>query len=87
MKITVNKVIYDVVKDKEIKDCRGCFLYGLTSEQAECFEITGVNCSIEKCIFLKVPDSLKNCENCRIKNLPKCRVVNCENYEKWEEKE
>ena len=86
MKITVNKVVYDVVKDKEIKDCRGCFLYGLTSEQAECFEITGVNCSIEKCIFLKVPDSLKNCENCGNANFGEnCEI--CKNYDKWEAKE
>lgn len=85
MKITVNKVVYDVVKDKEIKDCRGCFLYGLTSEQAECFEITGVNCSIEECIFLKVPDSLKNCHNC--KGFSEYRCSECKNYSEWEARE
>ena len=87
MKITVNKVVYDVVKEKEINGCEHCFLDGTCGFYEECYKITGINCSNEEIIFLKVPDSLKNCENCGIKNLPKCRVLNCKNYDKWEAKE
>ena len=86
MRITLDKVIYDVVKEKEInKCCKGCFLKG--NGYVDCLEITNTDCMVEKVIFLKVPDGLKNCENCGIKNLPKCRVLNCKNYDKWEAKE
>jgi len=31
MKITVDEVVYDAVKEKEITDYRGCFLCGFTN--------------------------------------------------------
>lgn len=85
MKITVDEVVYDVVKEKEITDCRGCFLCGFTNGQTECFEITNVDCIKEKVIFLKVPDSFKNCYNCNFYNEYDCSE--CKNYDKWEAKE
>ena len=65
MKITVDEEIYDVVKEKEINGCRGCFLDGFCSDAdtKECESITNTNCLVEKVIFLKVPDNLKNCHN------------------------
>lgn len=61
MKITVNKVVYDVVKEKEINgNCIGCFLKGVG--YVNCLKITNIDCIVEKVIFLKVPDSLNNCE-------------------------
>ena len=85
MKITVDEVVYDVVKEKEINGCIGCFLK--RDSYIDCLKTTNINCIKEKVIFLKVSDSLKNCENCGIKNLPKCRVLNCKNYDEWEAKE
>ena len=87
MKITVNNVVYDVVKEKEINGCTGCLLDDFCFNVEECRQITNINCIAEKVIFLKVPDSLKNCENCNIDNLSKCMELNCQYYDKWEAKE
>lgn len=87
MRIIVDEEVYSIIKEKEIDGCKGCFLDGFCSNAKECESITNTDCMAEKIIFLKVPDSLKNCENCGIKNLPKCRVLNCENYDGWEAKE
>lgn len=84
MKITVDEVVYDVVKEKEInRNCRGCFLKGIG--YVNCLEITRIDCLVEKVIFLKVPDSLKNCHNC--KGFSEYRCSECKNYDKWEAKE
>ena len=84
MKITVDEEIYDVVKEKEINGCRGCFLDGFYFDFEECKRITNMNCIKEKFIFLKVPDSLKNCHNC--KGFSEYRCSECKNYDKWEAK-
>ena len=83
MKITVDEEIYDVVKEKEINGCRGCFLK--RDSYINCLKITNINCIVEKVIFLKVPDSLKNCHNC--KGFSEYRCSECKNYDKWEAKE
>ena len=85
MKITVDEVVYDVVKEKEINGkCKGCFLKG--NGYVNCLEITNIDCMVEKVIFLKVPDSMKNCENCGNANFGEnCEI--CKNYDKWEAKE
>ena len=86
MKITVDEVVYDVVKEKEINGkCTGCFLKG--NGYVNCLEITNIDCMMEKVIFLKVPDSLKRCENCNHFTKVHNDCIVCENYEKWEEKE
>ena len=87
MKITVDGVVYDVVKEKEIEVCAGCFVYLFYENKSisDCKQITGVDCVKEKVIFLKVPDSLKNCHNC--KGFSEYRCSECKNYDKWELKE
>ena len=60
MKIIVDEVVYDVVKEKEINGCIDCFLK--RDSYIDCLKITNINCIKEKVIFLKVPDSMKNCE-------------------------
>ena len=55
MQITVEEVVYEVVKEEAIKNCRGCFLYEFTDEIEECVKITGIDCRKEKIIFLKTP--------------------------------
>ena len=84
MKITVDEVVYDVVKEKEINGkCTGCFLKG--NGYVNCLEITNIDCMVEKIIFLKVPDSLKCCENCN--HFGEYSCPGCKNYSKWEESE
>ena len=83
MKITVDEVVYDVVKEKEINGCIGCLLK--RDSYINCLKITNINCVVEKVIFLKVPDSLKNCHNC--KGFSEYRCSECKNYDKWEAKE
>ena len=95
MEITVDGVVYDVVKEKEITDCRGCFLCGFTNGQTECFEITNVDCIKEKVIFVKIPiellekieqlekqiEIMMNCENCNGHSSLTCS--GCKNYSNW----
>ena len=84
MKITVDEVVYDVVKEKEINEkCTGCFLKG--NGYVNCLEVTNIDCMVEKVIFLKVPDSLKNCFNCKFYAEYDC--LGCKNYSEWEAKE
>lgn len=84
MKITVNGVVYRVVKEKEINGkCTGCFLKG--NGYVNCLEITNIDCMVEKVIFLKVPDSMKNCENCGKVGSGTC--LKCDNFKLWEVKE
>ena len=84
MKITIDEVVYDVVKEKEINGkCKGCFLKG--NGYVNCLEITNIDCMAEKVIFLKVPDSLKNCENCGVIGSGIC--FKCNNFRFWETKE
>ena len=85
VKITVDGVVYDVVKEKEIEDCKGCFLCDFVEEFRECLEITKTNCRKEKVMFLKIPDILKNCHNC--KGFSEYRCSSCKDYDKWEAKE
>ena len=78
MKITVDGVVYDVVKEKEINGkCTGCFLKG--NGYVNCLEITNIDCMVEKVIFLKTPvkfiekieqlekqiELMKKCNNCK----------------------
>ena len=84
MKITVDGVVYRVVKEKEINGkCIGCFLKG--NGYVNCLEIINIDCMVEKVIFLIVPDSLKNCHNC--KGFSEYRCSECKNYSEWEAKE
>ena len=53
MKITVDGVVYDVVKEKEINGCIGCFLK--RDSYIDCLKTTNINCIKEKVIFLKTP--------------------------------
>ena len=87
MKIAVDKVVYDVVKEKEMNGCTGCLLDDFCFNVEECRNITNINCIAEKVIFLKVPDSLKNCENCKHFMIVYKGCYMCENYEEWEAKE
>ena len=98
MKITVDEVVYDVVKEKEINGkCKGCFLKG--NGYVNCLEITNIDCMVEKVIFLKTPakliekieqlekqiETMKCCENCN--HFGEYSCPGCKNYSKWEESE
>ena len=85
MKITVDGVVYDVVKEEKIYDsCDGCFMRTVLSIMDNCKDFTGIDCVKDDCIFLKVPDSLKNCFNCNFYAEYDC--LGCKNYSEWEAK-
>ena len=86
MKITVNEVVYDIVKEEKIyNSCDGCFMRTVLTIMDDCKGFTGIDCVEEEVIFLKIPDILKNCHNC--KGFSEYRCSECKNYDKWEAKE